>query len=92
MNHSCKYSKYLVSVITNMGTNISGWYIVFYEGVKQKDLGKIAHILKYLHGRIFMSPFEICFHEGSLWRGHGLVISFIISKQFLSVSLVIDFF
>ena len=88
MNHSCKYSKYLVSVITNMGTNISGWYIVFYEGVKQKDLGKIAHILKYLHGRIFMSPFEICFHAGSLLRGHGVVIYFILTKTILLVSFL----
>ena len=29
-----------------------------------------------------MGPFERCFHEGYLCRGHMVVISFILTKQF----------
>ena len=70
-----------MSVIINLGTNISGGYTVFYDGVKTSDLGNRAHVLKHLHGRIIFAPFEKCFHEVTLWRGSREVISFIITKQ-----------
>ena len=81
MNHVNKDGNDLVYVIITLITSIIGGYKVFYDGVKQTDLGKRAHVLKYLHDRIIMGTFEIFFHEGSLWRGHISVISFIISKQ-----------
>ena len=87
-NHVHKDSKDLVSVIINLGTNISGGDIVFYDGVKQTDLGKISHVLKHLHGRIIMGPFERCFNEGYLWRGHRVGIYFIL-KKIVCISFVV---
>ena len=80
INHVHKYSKDLVSVIITMGGNINVVDSVFYDGVKTFDLGSIADVFKILHGRMIFGPFEK-FHEGTLWRGHGAVISFIIRKQ-----------
>ena len=58
MNHVHKYTKGLLSVIINLGTNIRGGDTVFYDGVKTPDLGSRAHVLKYLHGRMVFGPFE----------------------------------
>ena len=30
---------------------------------------------------MILGPFERCFHEGSLWRGHRAAMSFIFTKQ-----------
>ena len=49
--------------IITMGTNISGGFAVFYDRVKMIELVKRAHVLKHLHGRIILGPFERCFHE-----------------------------
>ena len=61
MNHNHKYNKELVTVIINLGTNISGGYTVFNDGVKKYDSGNRAHVLKHLHGRIVFGPFEFIF-------------------------------
>ena len=58
MNHVHKDSKDLVSVIINLGGNISGGGTVFYDGVKTSDLGSRAYVLKHLHGRMIFGPFE----------------------------------
>ena len=87
MNYVHKDSKDLVSVTINLGKNISGGGTVFNVGVKKKDSIKRYHVLKYLHGRIIMGPFERCFHEGSLWKWHRTVIYFIF-KTFLCISFV----
>ena len=58
MNYVYKDSKDLVSVIINLGGNISGGDTLFYDGVKTSDLGSRAHFLKHLHGRIIFGPFE----------------------------------
>ena len=58
LSHVNKDSKYLVSVIINMGGNISGGDTVFYDGVKTSDLGIRAHLLKKLHGRIIFGPLK----------------------------------
>ena len=68
MNHVHKESKDLVSVIITMGTDISGEDTVFYIGIRDTDLGKISHVLKHVHGKIIIGPFERFFHEGYLWR------------------------
>ena len=54
---------------------------MFYDRVKISDLGNRCHVLKQLHGRMIFGPFEGCFHEDSLWRGHKAVIFFILKKQ-----------
>ena len=59
MNRVHKDTKYTVSVIINVGKNIRGGDTVFYYGVKTYDLGKRAHILKHLHGRIMFGPFKM---------------------------------
>ena len=50
---------------------------MFYCRLKTSKLGNRAYVLKHLHGRKSIGPFEKN-HEGSLWRGHGVVISFIL--------------
>ena len=64
-----------------MGKYISGGYTLFYDGVKPSDLGSRSNVLKYLYGRIIFSPFEEKIHEGTIWRGHGEVISSILTRQ-----------
>ena len=63
MNNVHKYIKDLLPVIINLGKYLSGGDTVFYGRVKHTDLGKIPQVLKHLHGRIIMGPFERCFHE-----------------------------
>ena len=58
INYVHKDSKYLVSVIINMGENISGGETVFYDEVKTSDLEGRAHVLKHLHGRMIFGQFE----------------------------------
>ena len=57
MNNVHKDSKYLVSVIINLGKDISGEDTVFYDVMKTSDLGSRSHVLKYLHERIIFGPF-----------------------------------
>ena len=78
MNHVHRDSKELVSVIITPEKNISGGYTVFYDVLKQTDLGKRAHVLKRLHVRMILGSFEIILHKGYLWRGNRAVIYFII--------------
>ena len=68
MNILYKYTKYLLSVIINLGTIISVGDTVSHDGIKQADLGKRAPVLTCLYGRMIFDPFEICFHEGFIWR------------------------
>ena len=82
MNNVDKCIKEYVSVIITMETNKSVGDMMFYDGVKHAALVKRAHVLKHLHGRIIMGPFEICFHEGYLCRVHRAVIPFILATQF----------
>ena len=65
LNRVHTYAGYLVSVIITVGKDISGGDTVFYDGVKTSDLGSRAHILKHLHGRMILVPFEKVFHEGT---------------------------
>ena len=58
-----------------------GGETVFYDGVKIFELGNRAHVLKKLHGIMILCPFEEKIHEGTLWRGHIAVISFIFTRQ-----------
>ena len=81
MNHVHKYTNYLLSIIITLKTYIRGGYTVFYDRVKTTDLGIRAHALKYLHGRMIFGPFEKIYHEGTLWRGHRELISFVLTKQ-----------
>ena len=60
LNHVHKDTIDLVSVIITLGKDISGGDTVFYDGVKTYDLGKRAHILKHLHGRMIFGPFVFC--------------------------------
>ena len=67
--------------MTTLGTNISGGDTLLYDGVKIYDLVSRARILNNLHSRMILGPFEKILHKGSLWRGTGSVISFIIRKK-----------
>ena len=44
-------------------------------------MGIRAHVLKHLNGSCIAIPSEKMFHEGTLWRGNRLVISFILHKS-----------
>ena len=50
-----------MSVIINLGTNISGGDTMFYDGVKKHDSWNISHVLKHLHGRMTFGSFENIF-------------------------------
>ena len=59
---------------------------MFHDGVKQTDLVKIDDVLRYLHGIIFMVPFERFFRGGSIWRGYRALILFILFLNFHIIS------
>ena len=58
LNHVHKESKDLVSVMINLGGDISEGDTMFYDGVKTSDLGSRAHVLKHLHGIMIFGQFE----------------------------------
>ena len=58
LNHVNKDSKYLVSVIINMGGNIREGGNVLYDRVTTSDLGSRSHVLNNLHGRMIFGPFD----------------------------------
>ena len=93
LNHVHKDSKYFVSVIITLGVNISVGDTLFYDGVKTYDLGNRAHVLIHLHGIMAFGPFGGEIHEGTPWRGHGAVISFILAKKnpYLSIAMEVGF-
>ena len=45
------------------------------------DIKKIAHVLKYSHGRCVLGAFDKILYKGSLWTGHRDVISSILHKS-----------
>ena len=47
---------------------------IFYDRDNMNDIGKIAHVLKYSHGRFVIGSFDKKLHEGSIWNGHRAVI------------------
>ena len=79
MNHVHKDSTYLVSVKITV-VNIRGGGNVFYHGVKTSELVSIAHVLKYLHEIMIFFHLKKK-HQVILWRGHGAVIFFILTRQ-----------
>ena len=66
MNRVYKDGKVLVYVIINPTKNISGGDTVFYEKVRQIDSVKRDYVLRHLHGRVILGPFDRCLNEGSL--------------------------
>ena len=67
-----------------LGTNVSGGDTVFNDRICiicVYDLVKRSHVLKHLHRRCIIGPFEKSFHEGLFWRGNRDVISFILHKS-----------
>ena len=93
LNHVHKYSKYFVSVIITPGVNISGGDTLFYDGIKTYDLGSRVYVLIHLRGRTVSGQFGGKIHEGTPWRGHGAVISFILAKKnpYLSIAMEVGF-
>ena len=67
-NHVHKDQNYLLYAIITMVTNVSGGDTLFYDGIHVYDLGQRSHVLKHLHRRCIIGPFEKKFREGSLWR------------------------
>ena len=54
---------------------------IFYDGVKTSDLISRAHVLKRLHEKMISGPSEKKNHEGTLWRLHRSVTSFILTRK-----------
>ena len=79
LNHVNKDSKGSVSVIINLGGNISGGDTVFYDGVKTSDLGSRAHELQHLHGRMIFGPFD--FFSTKVLFGEDIEPYFPLSSQ-----------
>ena len=81
LNNVHKDSKYLLSVIIILGTDVNGGESVFYNGDNMNDIGKRAHVLKHSHGRCVIGSFDNILHEGSIWTDHRAVLSFILHKS-----------
>ena len=64
LNHIHKDSKYLLSVIIILGTNINDDETGFYDGENMNDIGKRAHVLNHSHGRCDIGSFDKILHEG----------------------------
>ena len=47
LNHLHKDSKYLMSVIIILGTDVHGGETVFYDGKNMNEIRKRAHVLKH---------------------------------------------
>ena len=86
LNHVHKDSKDILPVIIILGTDVNGGEIVFNDEENMNDIVKIAHVLKYSHGRCVIGSFDKILHEGSIWTGHRAVLSFI-----LHVSIFLHF-
>ena len=82
-NQVHKDSKYLLSVIIILGTDVNVGETVFYDGENMNDIGKRAHVLKHSHGRCVIGSFDNFLHEGSIWTGNRAVLSFILHKSIL---------
>ena len=74
LNQVHKDSEDLLSVIIILGTDVHGGETVFFNGENMNDIGKIAYVLKNLHGSCVIGYFDTNLHEGSLWTGHRAVI------------------
>ena len=53
INHVQKYSKYLLSVIIILVTDVNGDETVFYDGENMNDFGKRAHVMKHSHVKFY---------------------------------------
>ena len=71
-----------MSIIITPVTNISRGDTVFDHILNKTNLGKRAHVLRHLNGRMILGSFERFFYEGYLWRGHRAIISFITKTLF----------
>ena len=84
LNHvhkDSKDSKYLMSVIIILVTDVNGGEIVFNYGKNTNDIGKRAHVLKHSHGRCVIGSSDKILHEGSIWTDHGSILLFILHKS-----------
>ena len=70
LNHVHKDSKYLLSVIIILGTDVHGDETVCFHGENMNDAGKRAHVLKHSHGRCVIGSFDKFYMKALL----GLVI------------------
>ena len=66
INRVHKDQNYLLSAIIALGTNGSGSCTFFCDLIHVYDLGQRSHVLKHLHVRCIISPFEKKILEGSL--------------------------
>ena len=67
-----------MSFIIILEINVSGGDTHFYR--INIELEKQDHLLKYLYWRYAVDSFDRIFHAGTIWFGHGSVISFNIQK------------
>ena len=81
MNYVNKKSNSLLYDIVTLGTNVHGGDTILNDVICVYDLGQRTHVLKHLHGRCIVGPFERVFHEISLWRRNRAIVSFIFHKS-----------
>ena len=81
LNNVHKDSKYLLSVIIILGTDVNGGETVFNDGENMNDIGKRAYVLNHSHGRCVIGSFDKILHEGSIRNGCRAVLSFILHKS-----------
>ena len=88
-----KGSKDLLSVIMILETDVNGGEPFFYYGENINDIGKRAHVINNSHGTCVIGSFDKNLHEGSIWNGHGAVLSFILHKSiFFTLCIMVQDF
>ena len=81
LNHVHKDSKYLLSVIIILVTDVNGGETVFNYGENMNEIRKIAHVLKHSHRRCVIDIFDKSLYERSIWNCHRSVLLFILHKS-----------
>ena len=68
-------------MITTLVTDVKGVKTFFFNETTMNYIVKIAHVLKYSHGRCVVGAFGEILHEGSILTRHRAVLSFILHKS-----------
>ena len=68
-NHLHKDINDLLSVIIVLVKDVRGGESFFLNGMNMNDIRKIAHVLKYSHGRCVVGALDKILHDGYICTG-----------------------
>ena len=56
---------------------------MYYDGVRNEELGDVVLRNNFVHGQYQIGPFEKVFHAGEMWMGCRVVICLFLNKKLL---------